>query len=551
MQPRWEPGAIPAGGLGARLLSIGGLFALAVVLEVGGKAPYSDRTLTALYALVLAGFLSTLGFAFLAGSGRARLLGVIEPLADWVLITGLVYCTGGSRSVFGFLYLVWIVYAASRAGSAGAGLAPVAATFGYGGVAVGIAGGWLQALDPGDVPSVKEALSALGTHSLAFALVALLAHRLAQQVKRGRDELHELGEIHRRIFDNVSSGLLAVDVSGRITSFNPEAARITGYSSDEVRGWPLERLFPSIDELPRDGEDRAGAMDRAAPTSEGRLSRSQLAFCNREGARLHLGLSRSILRDANGSPEGSVLIFQDLTRVVEMEDELRRSERLAAVGQLAAGLAHEIRNPLASLSGSIQLLEREFPALSPDSRRLVRIVNRETARLNRLVSEFLSYARPGPGRHDRVVLSELLDDLSALVAGGPESRAQLVVDVPEDLAITGDPDQMRQVLWNLVLNGIEAEPEDDTVRVRARSLPPEEGRPEAVVSIEVSDRGVGISPDVMKRLFEPFFTTKPTGTGLGLATVHRVVEAHGGSLHVRSEASQGTCVSVLLPEAKP
>jgi two-component system sensor histidine kinase PilS (NtrC family) len=546
MRARWEPGTMPAGGLAARLLAIGGLFALAVLLEVGGKGPYSDRTLTALYALVLAGFLSTLGFAFLAGSGRARLLGVIEPIADWVLITGLVYCTGGSRSVFGFLYLVWIVYAAARAGSAAAGLAPVAAAVGYGAVAWGIAAGWLPALDPGDFPSEKQALSALGTHSLAFALVALLAHRLAQQVKRGRDELHELEEIHRRIFDNVSSGLLAIDVSGRITSFNPEAARITGYSADEVRGWPLERLFPNIEEIPgAEGEDRAG------PSSESRLSRSQLSFCNRDGVRLHLGLSRSILRDASGAPEGSVLIFQDLTRVVEMEDELRRSERLAAVGRLAAGLAHEIRNPLASLSGSIQLLEKEFPALSPDSRRLVRIVNRETARLNRLVSEFLTYARPGPARQERVLLCELLDDLSALVASGPEPRAQLVIDVPEDLAVTGDPDQVRQVLWNLVLNGIEAEPQDGTIRIRARSHPAGEGRPEPVVAIEVSDMGVGIPPDVMKRLFEPFFTTKPTGTGLGLATVHRVVEAHGGSLYVRSEPPRGTCVSVQLPEAKP
>jgi two-component system sensor histidine kinase PilS (NtrC family) len=200
----------------------------------------------------------------------------------------------------------------------------------------------------------------------------------AVEVQAGRRELHELGEIHRRIVDSVSSGLLTVSRDGVISSFNREAERITGWPISEALGGRLEQLFPAL-----------GPVDSA-----GRQERMQVRFESRDGRKLHLGMSVSVLRDPGGQADGAIVIFQDLTRVVEMEEELRRSERLGAIGQLAAGLAHEIRNPLASLSGAIELLATDLPSGDQNSKTLSQIVQRETARLNRLVSDFLTYARP-------------------------------------------------------------------------------------------------------------------------------------------------------------
>jgi two-component system sensor histidine kinase PilS (NtrC family) len=534
---------VPVAALAGRLLAVGGIFTLTVLLELVGRAPYSEQALTALYAVVLGGFFATLAQGLLAAYGQERSSAMLELASDVFLITALIYCTGGARSVFGFLYLVWIVYTALRIGSRGAAVSPLLATGGYALATLGVSAGWIPPLDPGDPVPTRDALSALGTHSVAFALVSLLAHRLTRQIVRGQAELRELGEIYRRIFENVSTGILTVDRAGRITSFNAEAERITGYGPDVISS-PIERLLPGISRvIPiSDAEPpEAGAAELA-----GRLSRLQFDFTNREGASLHLGLSHSLLRDSLGQVDGGVLIFQDLTHVTRIEDELHRSERLAAVGQLAAGLAHEIRNPLASLSGSIELLAAELPSKDPSARRLAAIVGRETERLNRLVSDFLRYARPGPARRETLWLRELLEELEELVAQREACGVGLELDVPADLAVCGDPDQLRQVLWNLVLNALQAEPQGP-VRVCVGLVAGEPGG----VEISVEDNGAGIPPDQLGRIFEPFFTTKARGTGLGLATVHRVAEAHGGSASVRSEVGKGTRVCVRLPRALP
>jgi two-component system sensor histidine kinase PilS (NtrC family) len=279
------------------------------------------------------------------------------------------------------------------------------------------------------------------------------------------------------------------------------------------------------------------------PPADGALARARVGMRNRAGEPLHLGLSRSPLRGARGDEDGTILIFQDLTRLVEIEDELSRSRRLAAVGQLATGLAHEIRNPLGAMSGAIELLAAELPELGANGRRLARIVQRETERLNRLVVDFLAYARPGPLRRERCPLREIASELAELYARSEHHPVRLELEVPGDLYASGDPDALRQVLWNLLRNAAEAKPQDGVVRLRARR------ERDGLVRLEVCDRGEGMSRDVLDRLFEPFFSTRPKGTGLGLATVHRLMERQGGSLQVHSAPGQGTTFAVLLPEA--
>lgn len=520
--------ALPASAFATRLAALAAIFTLCVLTQVRGGDAYSERQLDALYALVLAGFLLALAYGALAAWSHSKHLHLFELAGDALLVAGFVYCSGGAQSIFGFLFLIWIVYAALTLGSRGAMLACASAIVAYTVVVWGPAAGWLPAFDGDAVLDRHSAVTSLTGHALAYLAVALLARRLAGEVQAGRLELYELGEIHRRIVDNVSSGLLTVSRSGEISSFNREAERITGWRATDALHGKLEQLFPAL-----------------GPVAEaGQRERMQVRFVNREGRSLYLGMSVSVLRDPAGQADGAIVIFQDLTRVIEMEEELRRSERLGAVGQLAAGLAHEIRNPLASLSGAIELLAADLPPGDRNSQTLSQIVRRETSRLNRLVTDFLTYARPGPGRFERVELAPLFEELRALVLRDESCDVVLDVSIPPGLSALGNSDQLRQVFWNLVRNAAESEPVDSRVSVRAS-----EDSHLNEVEVCVEDHGCGFGADALERIYEPFFTTKPKGTGLGLATVQRVVEAHGGRIAVASARDKGTTVRVFLPSA--
>ena len=533
MRPRSRASGGSVNAFATRLIALAAVFALAVLVQLRGFGPYSEQQLVALYALVLVGFLHSLAYGVLAVYGRAG-PGLVawEQVGDFGLITGLVYCSGGVGSFFGFLYIVWIVHAARSVGARGTVFSSAAAITSYGAMALGTATGWIPTFAGLPAPPLDEAATAFGMHTAAFLSVTLLARRFQREVQAGQDELLELGEIHQRIVDNVSSGLLTVDGDGCVTSFNREAEHITDYRSNEVQGWDLSRLFPDLP--PKSGFERAECVG----------TRIEVPFARADGELMCLGFSRSPLRDAEGRTEGAILIFQDLTRVRAMEEQLRRSERLSAVGQLATGLAHEIRNPLASLSGAIELLGADLPIRDASSRRLLRIVERETARLDRLVSDFLAYAGGRAPRRESVPLRDLFAEIRDLVGSAEAGRIEIDVDVPGDAKALGDPDQLRQVFWNLILNAVEAEPEDGRVRVRASTAG--DG---SQLRIEVEDRGSGIPAGDRERAFEPFFTTKRRGTGLGLATVHRIIEAHGSSLTIESEVGKGTTVAVLLERA--
>ncbi|MCZ6570780.1 MAG: ATP-binding protein [Deltaproteobacteria bacterium] len=549
MNAREQTTSVSLSVFAGRLLIIVLIFGLALLMQLRGDAGYSERELLSLWALVVAGFSLTVIYGLLAAYAGGLGLPLVELAGDGLLISGLVYCTGGARSLFGFLYLVWIVHAAIRSGARAAIVTSASATLVFGLMVFGTAEGWLPVFDSSGVASPAELLRAMGTHTLAFVAVAMLAHRFAREVEVGQGELYELGEIHQRIVDNVSSGLLTVSQAQRITSFNREAERITGYSSKDVIGWPLGDLFPDLAASETLGAGAGPVREVAEDAGDGGLARGQIRFCNREQEELCLGFSLSTLSDEEGQPEGSVLIFQDLTRVLQLEEELRRSERLSAVGQLAAGLAHQIRNPLASLSGAIELLASDLPEVDPNSRRLMRIVQRETGRLDRLVSSFLSYAGPGPVQREQVVLNELLEELGQLLESGECPAARVYLELSPELCVFGNPDQLRQVFWNLVLNAVEAGGADNEIRVRGAHVAAEEADGSPMVEVEISDQGEGIPAEILERVFEPFFTTKPKGTGLGLAMVHRVVEAHGGQLLLKSRSGEGTSVRVRLPAA--
>jgi signal transduction histidine kinase len=241
-------------------------------------------------------------------------------------------------------------------------------------------------------------------------------------------------------------------------------------------------------------------------------------------------------------------LAQRETVLTELEEQVRRSQRLADLGTLAAGLAHEIRNPLASMTGSIELL-RDSVSAGEDDRRLMGIVLREAERLNELVAQFLAFARPATPRRRATDLAALLDETLSVFRNDPQAAGVTLAPALEHAPADCDPDQLRQVFWNLLTNAAQAvgaaAPEGGgSIRVRCRAA-----GDRAVVEIE--DDGAGMDAEDLGRIFLPFFTTKPRGTGLGLATVHRIVDAHGGSIRVSSERGKGSRFTVVLPAPRP
>jgi two-component system sensor histidine kinase PilS (NtrC family) len=557
-------GAAPAAPLRQRLVPLlAGRLVLALAILAGALAVTAERArggLTeserGLYATVVAAFVATIACA--AWSPRVRRLrafAAAQLVFDVAVVSALVHFSGDAASFFAFLYVPITVYAALLFGRAGAYGASALAAASYA-VVLALHRDSLF----GDASLAPVRLAMWGTHAGALLLVALLASALSRERDRaGRAlaektrDLKSLQRLHERTVDSLTSGLLTTDPAGTITSWNPEAERITGVPERDALGRSLDDVIAGASQL---------ALECARSAAKERVL---LRFRDRSGAQLHLGLSSSVLRAGEDSPGGFVVIFQDVTKVVEMEAALRRHERLAAVGQLAADLAHEIRNPLAAISGSIQILEAgsDAPAAatpeSDEARRLMSIVLRETDRLNALITDFLHYARPAPPKPEPVAIAAVLDEMRQILESVRPPSVRLVIDAPPGLRLLADDRQLRQLLWNLYLNGVQAMPDGGTLTIRAaaaasqadapgdRNATPE-GVPAArYAAIEVSDTGTGMSAEVLERIFDPFFTTREEGSGLGLATVHRIVEGNGGHVSVESAVGRGTRFRVMLP----
>jgi two-component system sensor histidine kinase PilS (NtrC family) len=544
--------------MGARLALA--LVSLGIALALDTVGDTGEGEWRGLYGTVAFAFGATVLYGVLLPRiRRPQRFAAINIATDIALVSALVHFSGGPESVFAFLYLLVATYGALLFDRRGALITAGLGVVSYG--AVLLAARALRPDSLGEGHPTMVLLTVWAVHGGAIVLVAALSSFLAAELRRtgealrrSTSELRDLAQLHQRTVESLMSGLLTTDPEGRITSFNPEAERITGFAAASALGRDVEEVLPGL---------REAVIERAS--TQGPHARTRMSFRGGPGGGIHLGAAAYFLRDPAGAPSGYVVIFQDVTAVVAMEEDLRRSERLAAVGELSAAIAHEIRNPLAAISGSIQVLERTAPRGegSGVSHRLMGIVVRETDRLNRLITDFLVYARPGPLRLEAVSLRSCVAELTEMLEASPAPGVELEVDVPEGLGVRADPSQLRQVLWNLALNACQAMPRGGRLSICAaarRDTPSQEplagdrnGQEEpkdAWVEISVRDQGGGIPREAMDQLFQPFFTTKPQGTGLGLATVHRIVQEHGGSIRVESEAGKGTTFHVRLPAAE-
>jgi two-component system, NtrC family, sensor histidine kinase PilS len=495
-----------------------------------------------------------LSAVYLALLGRVRSpvwLAEVQIYVDLVLETILIYLTGGLYSVFPFLYLVSILTASIVvAPRESFGVATVAVLLH--GVTVGAQ--FYRWLPPAVDHPLARNVGMEGSLTILFIsgnfcacfLMAYLGTYLAGRLRQARGEAHRserslaaLRALHEDIVQSVASGLLTFDRRGIVTSVNRTAEVLCARPEVELRGASWETLFPGAPPFPSVWEGLEGGAARRA--------RSETELVRPDASRLPVGMSLSFLRRGRGA----ICSFQDLTDIKRMEEQVRQADRLAAIGRLAAGLAHEIRNPIGSIRGSVEVLRGSLDPQG-DDRRLMDIVLRESDRLDAIIRDFLQFSRPPHLVRVPTDVSAMLDEILLMlsnqggVQGTDAPRLQIRRDVAEPPAKADvDPAQMRQALWNLCLNAVEAMPQGGELRVGVRTITPESGR--TLLEITVEDTGVGIAAAELTQVFEPFFTTKPQGTGLGLAIAHRIVEDHGGEMRVQSEPWRGSRFIISLP----
>ena len=504
--------------------------------------------------LTLSGIIALLSVVYFAAQ-RTRLpahgLAYAQLTLDTLVVTWLVARTGDVESPFLALYLVILFAGCALFASRGVLMLGALCEAFYIIVCVatmsgliGRGAGWPD-YQAGPLAWTKFLFS---LNLIAIFAVAVLSSQLAERLRRNESEIQtartELASATRdladyrlfndRIIESIRSGLVTTDFGGHITSFNRAAEEITGHKATDVRGMHIFRIFGDIEQQIEVGLESIRARTRPP--------RFELGCRTADGREIHLGFSVAPLVDEADDARGYVLTFQDLTDVMELEREVRRQERLAALGKMAAGLAHEIRNPLASMRGSVQVLASELN-LAADQSQLMEIVLRESDRLNRIVSDFLTYARPPKMEKAVVDLVSLLAETAALLRNSPELKPDhyLVEDYPpQPVYYSGDPNQIRQICWNLARNAIQAMPMGGELKV---ALSVEEG---GETSITFSDTGQGMTREQKERLFEPFASSSG-GTGLGMAIVYQLVNDHNGRIQVESEAGKGTSISIKLP----
>ena len=554
----------------SRVLLISGFLGSGVFF-LDGLARMGNQVYWLFFGIVAGTYMLTLGYALALRSNRALLpLAYVQIAGDVVISTALVWSTGGSESIFTFLFSLVIISSAILLFRRGAFATATATSLVFLLLLVLESSAWRNAW-PGwghfRPDPMRNVYYVAFIHVASFYLVGILSGYLAEMLRRAGTriraqsiDLKRLQALYERIVHAMAGGLMTVD-EGRIIYLNPGAERITGLSSTAVLGAMAGEVFPGIDlsPVPQPSRSPSSRERRRTPVpgvdkvaAEGGDVPRELSFEQPDGERIRLAYRSSLLPLPDRQLAGRLVVFEDVTRLRELEAAIKRSERLAVVGELAAGIAHELRNPLASISGAVQLLS-QGDGLEPEDRTLMDIVRQESERLERLITDFLLYARPSRRLQEPVCLSELVHMLQQVFHKGASmaTGTRCVVRSAGEHWVTGDSDQIQQVLWNLLSNAAQAveSAEDKTISLGLRALAAAAGDPHDWVELTVADRGPGIPEEVQARIFDPFFTTRSRGTGLGLAIVHRIVEEHGGTLAVQSAPGQGTQFTVLLPAA--
>jgi two-component system, NtrC family, sensor histidine kinase PilS len=526
------------------------LLGIATFVEVKGMQTLSAISASTLFKTILLTYILSIVYLFLLKYLRNLLLNIyIQSLCDVILITGIVYATGGIHSLYSVFYPLVIIYSVLFLGRRGGLIIASAAGIFYGlfvdlefyGVIYPVFSTPIEDF----FPNAAYVFTRIITHILSFYFIAFLTSFVVEQEKKTRTLLAEkqsafaqLDLLYRSIIESVDTGILTVNLGGQIKSFNRAATEITGLSFREIENRIISEVFPAFPPLLK--EKNPDGHRQAART------RFETTFHTGDGRSLSLGGSLSPLRDPQGLTIGNIIVLQDLTEINEMRESLEKNQRLAFIGEMAAGMAHEIRNPLASISGSIQMLGRDL-SHNETHEKLMQIILRGKDQLESFLKDFLRMARPAPGVHEEIDLREMIRDVLDSLHFVPDWHEPVQIDLhlkDDPLSIHMNRTEGRQVLWNVILNAVQAMPEGGVLMIEAQCCRKNE---RDGVEIRVQDTGCGIEKSRLPKIFEPFYTTRDMGTGLGLAVVSRILEGYRGKIDIQSDPGKGTTCTIWFP----
>ncbi|UCH07348.1 MAG: PAS domain-containing protein [Deltaproteobacteria bacterium] len=532
-----------------RVILVSLLLGVAIIIRVRETSNFFGPIVNAHYFLIIATYILTFTYliAFKYIKNLAK-FAYFQILLDTVLITAIIYTTGGIESMFSLLYLLNIISAGIILYRRGGVMVASFSTILYGALLdlsyYGLISPMGSDFSYGFGYQSGDIFYRILVNGAAFYLMGFLSSFLSEQTRKSETELKarqkdiaNLEILNENIIQSISSGLVALDEHGRIMVFNRGAEALFNIDSKDAIQRNVREVIPFVQPY----------LDSSNPNKI-----HQLTYKGNNGTRRDLLLNISPLADQDGSKKGEILFFQDTTRMKEMEREVKRMEDLAMLGEMAAGIAHEIRNPLASISGSIQVLNdslsREDALINE---RLMDIISREINRLNHMVNDFLQFARPQDSEIERFDLNQLISDTLFIFQNSQSWSSQLKVEkvFSTPLEIASDQRQLKQVLWNIFLNASEVMPKGGVIRVSTDRIDQSDrsGTTRESVRIRVEDNGPGISPKVIKDMFKPFSTTKKGGSGLGLAIVKRVVESLEGEVAGENLAQGGAVITIVLP----
>jgi two-component system, NtrC family, sensor histidine kinase PilS len=523
-----------------RLLVVFLLLVLSWIWYSGALVLSLDRFPRSLFILFIISVGLTVAYFFLAKLNRSFGWQYwVQFTLDAVLITWLVWRTGDVSSPYVTFYFVLISVASIF-------LRPrstLAISFVCAGMFCGLAISLALSVIEGSGGSntTAQILQIVGFNLVALIVVGFLASRLSgrrasgEQLAETAKTLANLRALHERIIESIRSGLVTTDLDGKIYTFNASASEITGIASASAIGRSLFEIFGNI----REQVDLS--LDAFGESSQ--IPRFETDLVTPDGFAVRIGYSVSRLYSEENEPSGMIITFQDLTEIRSMEESIRRKDRLAAVGRVGAGLAHEIRNPLGAMRGAIQVLGSSTPPDSVQSD-LMGIILRESDRLNSIITNFLNYARPKTGNFVDVDVCEAIRDTATLLKHGPDvmDSHRLELQLPErEILVSADSTQLKQIFWNLARNAFQAMPDGGRLKFTVEKIPNHR------VRITIEDTGKGMSPEQVEQLFEPFSNSTSGGTGLGLSIVYQIIRDHNGTISVRSSEGEGTAITIELP----
>ncbi|HUE83125.1 MAG TPA: ATP-binding protein [Pyrinomonadaceae bacterium] len=522
-----------------RLVVVIGLSLAGLLWDANGRSPDFRGRILPFFAIVIG---LTIIYSLAHRFTKTLHLQVrIQFIVDLLLVTWLVWTTDVISSPYIALYILIIAASSLFLGPRDAMVTSVGCAIAFTSCAFAAFLG-IGRYPAGNVltGSLSKTVQTVGLFDIAFLIVGLLSARLAERQSRSdvrlmaaTQSLADLRALHERIVESIRSGVVTTDLERRIYTFNIAAEEITGYRIEDVRGKDASIFFGELN------EHISAALNAAEASATN--PRFEADCLTAEGLRVRLGFSISPLFSETGETTGIVITFQDLTQVRALEETARLQDRLAAIGRMAASIAHEIRNPLAAMRGSIQMLRSEVDGQSSQAE-LMEIILRESDRLNRIITDFLTYARPRSIVHSTIDVGELLHETFTLLRHSPELHAHQIIEeeiADGPLVADADAEQLRQVFWNLARNALQAMPHGGTLRAGIQNS-------DNRLRITFADSGRGMTPEQVEQLFEPFSSTTG-GTGLGLSIVYQIIRDHGGTINVRSRKGQGTIITVEIP----